>query len=442
MGLGKSLTTISVLHTAMYHPKLVHPETKQRLMQRILLVVPVNTLVNWESELYKWTCDCSNPLTVRDLGLDKKARFRSLVRWKRRGGILPMSMQTFVSMCKEIKKEEQRSIKDEFDADILVIDEAHLSLKTKGSKAMDYLQDISSPRRILLTGTPFQNHLMEFYRLITFACPDASGAMDEKEFKLEFQNPINAGQPSNATETAKMKSNEKINGLKKLFLPYIHRRDARVLRDVLPAMQQAVLHVVPTQLQRNLVREFRRQQEKDKAEGDCRAKNFFREMKELLPVHNHPACLLEKENENPWWGRLHKKHGDKFRNIENGGKIVILLHILAYAAKLGEKVLVFSQCLKTLDVVEKALQMKDWVAEVPSLAEPTFDSNRDRLGGWRKDIEYVRIDGGKTSEERGDLIEQFNSTSQDTTTVFLLSSVAGGVGINLQTASRVVLLVC
>jgi hypothetical protein len=123
--------------------------------------------------------------------------------------------------------------------------------------------------------------------------------------------------------------------------------------------------------------------------------------------------------------------------IENGGKIIVLLQIIAHCDSIGDKVVVFSQCLKTLSYVEEILQSPNWGGFQPFL--PDYNG-KQRLGGWEKGKEYLRIDGSVDARERGDLVDTFNTEAIAHSKVFLLSTQAGGLGINLVAANRVVLL--
>lgn len=115
--------------------------------------------------------------------------------------------------------------------------------------------------------------------------------------------------------------------------------------------------------------------------------------------------------------------------VESSSKIVLLLHILAYTYVSGEKTLVFSQSLPTLNLIEKFLKLPDWKKEVKSLASILGGRH---TGDWKKNKDYVRIDGAVSAEKRGSLVNQFNNcTGTGAPHVFLLSSTAGSLGINL-----------
>mmetsp|Transcript_37604 Transcript_37604/g.78030 ORF Transcript_37604/g.78030 Transcript_37604/m.78030 type:complete len:373 (+) Transcript_37604:1535-2653(+) len=134
-------------------------------------------------------------------------------------------------------------------------------------------------------------------------------------------------------------------------------------------------------------------------------------------------------------GTLQNSTLEKLHEARNSPKIIILAHILGMAFQRGEKVLVYSKCLITLGLITKFLESKDWKKEIGSLAAKF---PHDRLGGLRKGKDFVRIDGSIESGKRGVLVEQFNST--DSIMVFLISAEAGGIGINLTSASRVVIM--
>jgi hypothetical protein len=147
-----------------------------------------------------------------------------------------------------------------------------------------------------------------------------------------------------------------------------------------------------------------------------------------------------------WWRKTAKRNGnvENLKDIENGYKVLLLLHILVQAQELGDKVLLFSQCLRTLDFIEEVLNLEDWGKHAPSLAS-SFPNAKFRA--WRKNVDYLRIDGETKTTERGSLINQFNdmkSSEQeriaaydDKTKLFLLSAKAGGIGVNLIAANRV-----
>jgi transcriptional regulator ATRX len=158
------------------------------------------------------------------------------------------------------------------------------------------------------------------------------------------------------------------------------------------------------------------------------------------------AGHVSPDGDKEWWRKTAERNGnvERLKDVENGYKVVLFLHILVQAQDLGDKVLVFSQCLKTLDFIEEVLNLDDWGKHVPSLVTSFPDA---KFRAWRKNVDYLRIDGATQFAERGSLIAQFNdkksleqvraTVDDDKTKLFLLSSKAGGIGVNLVAANRV-----
>ena len=145
---------------------------------------------------------------------------------------------------------------------------------------------------------------------------------------------------------------------------------------------------------------------------------------------------LEKEK---WWKPVHDKTGDDdFNDMREGGKIVLLLQILAHADLIGDKVVCFTQCLKTIDFIESCLNSPDWGKTIPAIE--TLGAAEGRTWGqWRRNREYLRIDGATSASDRGDLVTSFNQAHDSSSSkalenqakLFLISKEAGGIGINL-----------
>lgn len=306
---------------------------------------------------------------------------------------------------------------------------------------------MKTKRILALTGSPLQNSLFEFFRMVNFVRPGLFGYQEESKFDDKFVGPIMRGMASDASEEEHALSLVKSNELHELLLPHVHRVGAVDMSKDLPPIQQVVLHTRQSRWQSRLYQAYKRQQNDGSVD-----KNFFKTYQDLKPVHNHPACLLlsgqnrsqpqEASEENlKWWADTCKpKDYERLRVVENGFKVVLLLHILAHAEQIGDKVLVFTQCLKTLDYLETVLALEDWSKHAPSL-RTAFPNGK--FGGWQKSHHYLRIDGQTSSSARGDLISKFNKEVEGAgVRAFLISSLAGGMGINLVgTLARIEILV-
>ena len=176
--------------------------------------------------------------------------------------------------------------------------------------------------------------------------------------------------------------------------------------------------------------------------------------------------MPKKDCDEDWYTSFVKKaekSGLDLKAIEHGGKIVLLLQIIAHCDAIGDKVVVFSQSLPTLSYIEEILNSPDWGGFKFYLPD---NIRKQKLGGWKKDREYLRIDGAVDAKERGDLIvsrersllflvhfdvhkltliaslqDKFHSDTAagNQSKLFLISTNAGGLGINLIAANRVVL---
>lgn len=132
------------------------------------------------------------------------------------------------------------------------------------------------------------------------------------------------------------------------------------------------------------------------------------------------------ESDPDWWRKV-APTAEELEDVSHGYKIVLLLHILACAQRLDEKVLIFSQCLRTLNLLETVLA-KAWQELVPSIAD---EFPNQSLGRWTKNKDYLRIDGSTSSQDRGNMVMTFNTAERNPFRAFLISVRAGGIGINL-----------
>ena len=148
------------------------------------------------------------------------------------------------------------------------------------------------------------------------------------------------------------------------------------------------------------------------------------------------SSVSNPEDEEKWWKSVYEKNPD-FNDLNAGGKLILLLQILCHADMIGDKVVVFTQCLKTMDFLERVLQSPNWGSQVPAIA--TLSPGR-QWGNWRKSREYLRIDGATSASDRGNLVNEFNAANvasacnnnlESQAKLFLISKEAGGVGINL-----------
>lgn len=208
MGLGKSLTTIATL-SAFFN---AFPN------MRCMLVCPKTLMSSWTAELLKWD-DHINFTYYEPIDEHRPVTFQ---RWVKHGGLIIIGNDRF-----RIQME-----KEAVDIDFIIIDEAH-SLKNIDTRFYQSVKDYSPRRKLLLTGSPMQNHLMEYHAMLDLVQPHF---MNAAAFRKEFVKVIERGAMADADSTEVTAAQIKIDVLQRRFSRYIHRRSVAVLKASLPSM--------------------------------------------------------------------------------------------------------------------------------------------------------------------------------------------------------------
>jgi hypothetical protein len=235
---------------------------------------------------------------------------------------------------------------------------------------------------------------------MNFVRPGVFGFISEKGFEKEYVDPISRGMASDAKAEDYYESLKKSEKLEQLLRPFVQRVDVSELQKELPPIQQVVLHLRQSRLQSRMYQFY-----KSLKKTDDKYNNFFRNWQDLRQVNNHPGTLLftssqakapknkskvkngstdeeddsVESDDNSWWNPFLISEGDKLKDIAHGYKIMLLMHILAYAQKCNEKVLIFTEALATLDYIEYVLSLEDWTRHVPSLRASDFPGKTFRV---------------------------------------------------------------
>lgn len=469
MGLGKTFQVITFLYSAMRSVDLG--------LKTALIVTPVNVLHNWRHEFMKWRPSELNPLRVfmlEDVTREKRAKL--LMKWKRKGGVFLIGYTSFrnLSLGKHIKDRDMardilHALQD--GPDILVCDEAHM-IKNTRADVTQTLKQVKCQRRIALTGSPLQNNLMEYYCMVDFVREGFLGS--SHEFRNRYQNPIANGQHTNSTAEDVKIMNQRSHILYEQLKGFVQRMDMNVVKKDLPPKTVLVIAVKLSPLQRKLYKRFLDVHgfTKGKVSAEKTRKSFFAGYQALAQIWNHPGILqlmqenkeyekhevienflagdsssdddldhningekmkikkdlLHKKSANGffaenWWADLLPKNNHK--EAEYSGKMVLLLDVLLMSSEIGDKVLIFSQSLATLDLIELYLS---------KLLRPKKDGKC-----WKKGKDWYRLDGRTEGSERQKLVERFNEPSNKRVKCTLISTRAGSLGINLQAANRVII---
>ncbi|OSX66869.1 hypothetical protein POSPLADRAFT_1063816 [Postia placenta MAD-698-R-SB12] len=378
MGLGKTLQTISFLAYLKQHRDTPGPH---------LIVVPKSTLQNWAREFERWTPD------VNTIVLTGSKEERAELIANR---LIPQDFDVLITSY-EICLIEKSALK-KFSFEYIIIDEAH-RIKNVDSILSQIVRSFMSRGRLLITGTPLQNNLKELFALLNFICPEIFSDYADLDSFLHKDEAEAEGDDA--------KSKKVVEALHKILRPFLLRRvKSDVEKNLLPK-KEINIYVGLTEMQRKW---YRSVLEKDidavngltgKKEGKTRLMNM---VMQLRKVTCHPYLFDGAEPGPPYTTDEHL--------VENSGKMVILDKLLGSMKVKGSRVLIFSQMSRMLDILEDYCLFRSY--------------------------KYCRIDGGTAHEDRIVAIDEYNKPDSDKF-IFLLTTRAGGLGINLTTADIVVL---
>ncbi|MCP9265468.1 DNA repair and recombination protein RAD54B [Dirofilaria immitis] len=276
--------------------------------------------------------------------------------------------------------------------DLLVCDEAH-RLKNLNGRLREQLQNLHAERRLLLTGTPMQNDLEEFYSLINFARPDLFGAFSEFKHTCEVE-------PTRFNE---------------LLAEVMLRRTAEVIHEWLPPKNDYIVWCRPSPLQCSIYKRLKKFLSYD----------HLTLIDVLRKLCNHPSILYhsiatklqtckmeEKEFYNALLQLFPNTYSDSYLLMTDSGKLNVFGELLGTFREQEEKIVVVSNFTKTLDLLEELCQTLYYTV--------------------------LRLDGSTEAKRRMEIVEEFNLES-NRNCAFLLSAKAGGLGLNLIGASRMIL---
>ncbi|KAJ3136146.1 hypothetical protein HK100_002072 [Physocladia obscura] len=397
MGLGKTLQCITVLWTLLRQS----PEPGKPTIEKAIIVCPSSLVKNWSNELTKWL----GPSRINSLACDHKGGreqsskdLEQFVSAKGRSIIRPVLIISYESL------RGYSDLLSRTEIGLLLCDEGH-RLKNADSQTYTSLNGLNAKRRVILTGTPVQNDLVEYYSLLSFAIPNILGT--EQDFRKNFENPIQRGRDSEASELDRQKGDEKLKELLTIANKFIIRRTAELLTKFLPVKFEHVVFCKLSPLQLELYKSFCSSPETKKLLNGVGSQPL-KAITLLKKLCNHPALGFD------FFGKGVFPSGFDPNSCQPqfAGKMLLLHNMLGKIKAASEKIVLISNYTQTLDLFEKMCQANQWGV--------------------------LRLDGTMTIPKRQKLVDQFNDPL-GTKFVFLLSSKAGGCGINLVGANRLVL---
>ncbi|KAH9043143.1 SNF2 family domain-containing protein [Lactarius pseudohatsudake] len=415
MGLGKTLQCIALLWTLIKQS----PHAGKPTIDKCIIACPSSLVKNWANELTKWLGkDTLTPLAVDGKG-GKAELLERVARWVAASGrnvtqpVMIVSYETLRTLTAHLAN---------CKIGLLLCDEGH-RLKNSESLTFQALNSLDVRRRVILSGTPIQNDLSEYFSLLSFANPNFLGT--KNDFRKNFENVIIRGRDADATDQVKATCEKKLKELGEMVSKFIIRRTNDLLSKYLPVKYEQVVFCGLSDFQLSLYKLFISSPEiQALLRGvDSQPLKAINILKKLC---NHPE-LLDLPNDLYGSERLipegfqgsGQQAGAKSRDrnpsvhCEWSGKFMVLERFLhQIRTETNDKIVLISNYTQTLDIFEKMLRSKQYG--------------------------YFRLDGTMTITKRQKLVDQFNDP-EGKEFVFLLSSKAGGCGINLIGANRLIL---
>ena len=391
MGLGKTLQVIALVWTLLKQSPF---KRGMPTVKRVIVCVPASLVGNWAGEFKKWLGDVRvEPKIVE--GGDKLARtsFEEFGRAaQQRYNVLITSYETLRA---------QADVLVNANIDLLVCDEAHrLKNATSTTKGAQALGALKCRRRVLLTGTPIQNDLNEFFAVLDFACPGLMG--DLASFRHIYAAPIERASERGASEDAKRVGNARREEIARLTEPFIHSRKADDINTAL--LPPKAEYVVFIRL------------------NDAQEKAYTAELKQKIT-----QSIL---------GRCDSDATSTLAAIQNLQKLCNTTRLGAAAADARDdtaslvdsssKFKVLSRMLRALPEDERIVIVSGFTTTLDFVAELCSEMGMD----------FARLQGSTPPNARSDIVRVFNKSGK----ILLLSTKAGGTGLNLVGACRLVLL--
>jgi SNF2 family DNA or RNA helicase len=273
MGLGKTLQALSLVYALMKQSQ--HP---QRVPKKTIIVTPSTLVKNWMKEIKAWLgLERLNALAISE---SKKSATVSKLHDFVHGLVHHVLVISYEQLRQHI------ALLAPLPLGLLICDEGH-RIKNTQAKTTQALLQLTCTRRVILSGTPYQNNMTEFYTVMDFVNPGALGT--PAQFKAQYETPLHS------PKTAAVRRQELAKQLFQSTSPFILRRSLDVLEDYLPQKHEHVLFLRPSQLQRELYAQYLASdsmtQLLDALEGLGSALAAITTLKKLC---NHPILLHQQ----------------------------------------------------------------------------------------------------------------------------------------------------
>lgn len=396
MGLGKTIQIISLIA----HLRL------NNTAGPYLIAGPLATISNWVNEFKKWLPSCPVILYHGTKAEREAMRNKFMPVHDAKSLSFPIVITSF-ELCIQ-----DRPFLEQYVWQYIILDEGH-RIKNRNCRLVKELKSIRSVSRLLLTGTPIQNSLEELWSLLNFCSPMIFDDLEVFQSWFDFKN---IGKDTKVEDILSTEEQDRIvTKMHEILRPFVLRRiKTETLGDKLPPKREIVVYCGMSSLQREyyarvLSGTLRESLVEVGVEGAKKISQINMLMNQRK-VCNHPFLFGDLVDSAT--GESLREAGDGRVLVSASGKFKLLHRMLPRLKAEGSKVLIFSQMTSLMDILEDYLHLQSHA--------------------------YVRFDGSTKLAERQRCIDEFNSKDSDVF-VFLLSTRAGGLGINLTAADTVIL---
>ena len=423
MGLGKTLQCLALLWTLIKQGPRGTP-----MIQKAIIVCPSSLVGNWANEIVKWL----GPNTLTPLAMTGKKQATgglsvkdAITNWasaQNRQITRPVLIISYETLRLNIKALGNSEV------GLLLADEGH-RLKNEESLTFKALNSINCNRRVILSGTPIQNDLSEYFALLNFSNPGLLGT--RADFRKNFEMPILRGRDAEASDKEMTKGNQKLKQLSEIVSKFIIRRANDILAKYLPCKYEHVIFVNLSPFQKNIYKEYVSYCGFDGVDvDDPDALNVksgtgetpLKAIGVLKKLCNHPD-LIDLEKEVPELESIpddyrpadfQRMRSSKVQHFHSGKFSILYRMLKSIRKESDDKIVLISNYTQTLDLIEIFCNMYQYG--------------------------FIRLDGTQTVNKRSKIVDTFNDPNNTNDFIFLLSSKAGGCGINLIGANRLILM--
>ena len=386
MGLGKTIQTIALL---CYIIETKHNEGP------FLIIAPLATISNWVIEFNRWASDIK--IVVYKGPPAYRRQLSSQIKQQKH--LFNVVLTTYEYIMKD--KYSLNKITWQY----IIVDEGHRMKNYKSKFTQTLGTQFNSVYRLLLTGTPLQNNLSELWALLNFLLPKIFNSCED--FEKWFNQPFSSKLPGEKnTELTEEQQLLIINRLHTVLRPFLLRREKKDVEKELPSKTEYVIKLDLSSWQKIVYTQIKEQGllAQDPSTGKMGKKALMNTMMQLRKICNHPYLFIDFNNSlldniNEWI-------------FMASGKFEFLDRIIPKLLFFNHKILIFSQMTHLMDILEIYFRYKG--------------------------IPCLRLDGNTKADDRGNQIQLFSDEKSEFK-VFILSTRAGGLGLNLQAADTVII---